>query len=234
MRSLLVGTPHDATPSAHDHIAMYKRIGMAVPRIVQRRNSTVDRTVSADAGSHPRSRPPRNFFALSLELWARWRYARLKCLTAARRGTPHPLLEDLVADREHMVAPGDIERSARRQQGRKLVRRARDRVLGADRDQHRRADGRDLLARQASDANRECRPRAPSGRIWSVRRTRGTRGPRDRVHRPARAPRALPRCSRAVRPRRPGGLPRPPSTAYGAGAAGCASAKNAAMRAPME
>ena len=31
--------------------------------------------------------PPRNFFALSLELCARWRYARSKCLTATRRGT---------------------------------------------------------------------------------------------------------------------------------------------------
>src|SRR6266545_7329840 len=58
----------------------------------------------------------------------------------------HPLLEHLVADREHMVAPGDIERPAGRQHGCQLMGGAGDRVLAADRDQHRHMDRSHLLA----------------------------------------------------------------------------------------
>ena len=114
------------------------------------------------------------------------------------------LLEHLVADREHVVPSRHIERPPRREQIRELLRGARNRILGADRHQHRRADRRDLLARQSSGANRECTPRAPSDRTWSARRRCGTCVPSDREHPRATAPRAPRRCSRAVPPHRPG------------------------------
>jgi hypothetical protein len=67
----LVGAPTaDATPRAHDHIAIYKRIGMAVPRI-----KDTERTFQAGTGSHVRRSPARVFFALQVELLGRWRYA---------------------------------------------------------------------------------------------------------------------------------------------------------------
>ena len=51
----------------------------------------------------------------------------------------HALLEHLVAHRQHVVAARNIERPPLRQQRGQLGRRARDVVLGADRDQHRHA-----------------------------------------------------------------------------------------------
>ena len=58
-----------------------------------------------------------------------------------------------------MISPRDVERPAARQQRRKLVRRTRNHVFGADRDQRWRADGRHVLARKrlarAADAGRE-------------------------------------------------------------------------------
>src|ERR1700731_3423279 len=51
------------------------------------------------------------------------------------------LLEHLVADRGHMVAPGNLERPAGRQQARQLRRRAADHILGSERDQRRDPDG---------------------------------------------------------------------------------------------
>jgi hypothetical protein len=70
-RSSLVGMPalvgmptHDAAPSTHDHIAIYKRIGMAVPLTHQDSN----RTFSGDAGSRAGRRPAQIFFVLFWEL----------------------------------------------------------------------------------------------------------------------------------------------------------------------
>src|SRR5205823_14066039 len=64
--------------------------------------------------------------------------------------------EDLIADREHVVSPRNIKQLSARNQLGEGVCGARDRVLGADRDQHRRAErsrlgGRQRLAR-ATDA----------------------------------------------------------------------------------
>src|SRR5262249_22107151 len=82
---------------------------------------------------------------------------------AARTGTPcrlakssgllrekaqHRRLERLISHRKHVISPGDLERPAGRQQRRKLLRRTRDHVVAADRDQHRRANPRDFFARQ--------------------------------------------------------------------------------------
>src|SRR5438105_15793828 len=44
----------------------------------------------------------------------------------------HPLLERLVPHRQHVIAPGDVERPARGQKRRQLRRGARDRLLAAD------------------------------------------------------------------------------------------------------
>ena len=57
--SLVDAPTPDATPRAHDHIAIYKRIGMAVPRI-----KDTERTFQAGTGSHVRRSPARVFFAL--------------------------------------------------------------------------------------------------------------------------------------------------------------------------
>ena len=71
----------------------------------------------------------------------------------------HARLEHLVADREHVVAVRDRQRLGVRHQRGQLLGRARDRVLGADRDQRRRPDRRRLLAGQhlarAADAGGE-------------------------------------------------------------------------------
>jgi hypothetical protein len=65
-RSSLVGMPaHDAAPSTHDHIAIYKRIGMAVPLTQQDSN----RTFSGDAGSRAGRRPAQIFFVPFWELF---------------------------------------------------------------------------------------------------------------------------------------------------------------------
>ena len=47
-----------------------------------------------------------------------------------------------------MIPTRDVERAACRQQRRELVRRARNRVLAADRHQHWSVNRRDLIARQ--------------------------------------------------------------------------------------
>ena len=57
-------------------------------------------------------------------------------------------LEHLVADRDHVVAARDVEPAPVRNQRGELVRRAGDVVLGADRDQGRRADACEVLAPQ--------------------------------------------------------------------------------------
>src|SRR5260370_39325461 len=64
------------------------------------------------------------------------------------------LLEDLVSDRSHMIAPGNLEGLAGRQQGRQFRRGAADHILAAERDQGRDPDrgnlgGRERLARSA-------------------------------------------------------------------------------------
>src|ERR1700694_1928431 len=58
------------------------------------------------------------------------------------------LLEYLVSDRGHMVAPGYLARRAGRQQGRQFRGRAPDRILAADRDQRRDPDAGDLGTRE--------------------------------------------------------------------------------------
>src|SRR4029079_2016947 len=78
----------------------------------------------------------------------------------------HALFEHPVTHRLHVVAPRNVERPPLRQQRRKVLRRARDVVLAADRDQHRhRQPGAILtgesLARTA-DAGRE-RPQVGFG-----------------------------------------------------------------------
>src|SRR5262249_29816486 len=65
-----------------------------------------------------------------------------------REKAQHRRLERLVSHRKHVISPGDLERPAGRQQRRKLVRRTRDHIFAADRDQHRRVNRFDLLARQ--------------------------------------------------------------------------------------
>src|ERR1700719_727867 len=51
-----------------------------------------------------------------------------------REKAQHRRLERLISHRQHVISPRDVERPAARQQRHKLVRRARNHVLGADRD----------------------------------------------------------------------------------------------------
>src|ERR1700681_859589 len=62
--------------------------------------------------------------------------------------TQNALLEHLVSDRGHMVATGNLERPARRQQVRQFRRGAADRILGAERNQRRDPNPGDLRARE--------------------------------------------------------------------------------------
>ena len=55
---------------------------------------------------------------------------------------------DLIADCHHVVAIGDRQRPALREQGGQFLRRAGDIVLGADRDQHGHRNAGDLLVRK--------------------------------------------------------------------------------------
>ena len=86
----------------------------------------------------------------------------------------HARLEHLVADRQHVVAVGDIESARAGNERGQFVRAAGDLVLGADRDQHRHPNAGHLLAAQRSARAAHAGGERPAGRIWSVRRSRGT------------------------------------------------------------
>ena len=60
----------------------------------------------------------------------------------------HARLVDAVADRDHVIAPGDVEPAPVRKQRRELMRRAGDVVPGAGRDQGRRRHRCEVLARE--------------------------------------------------------------------------------------
>src|SRR5262245_60839174 len=68
-------------------------------------------------------------------------------------------LEHLVANREHVIAARDVESARTGNYVRKFLRRTTDRILGADRDQHRHAQRLRLLPRErlprAADARRQ-------------------------------------------------------------------------------